>query len=116
MLRETTQTKSLLLLLALSPLVACNEYGIVEDPDNIGAIKDGLEPDILVTPISVDFGRIDAENYVTEVISVQNVGEGDLHILDIQLSSPNDTYDIGAIGSILIPPDGATSSGKYGSS
>ena len=86
MLRKTAQTKSLILLLALSPLVGCNEYGIVEDPDNIGAIKDGLEPDILVTPISVDFGRVDATNSVTEVVSVQNVGEGDLHILDIQLT------------------------------
>ena len=109
MLRKTTQTKSLILLLALSPLIGCNEYGIVEDPDNIGTIKDDLEPDILVTPISVDFGRIEAEKSVTEVISVQNVGEGDLHILDIQLSSPNDIYDIGAIGSILVPPDGVTS-------
>ena len=109
MLRKTTQTKSLLLLLALSPFVACNEYGIVEDPDNIGTIKDGLEPDILVTPISVNFGRIDAENSVTEVISVQNVGEGDLHILDVQLDSPSNVYDIGAIGSILVPPDGTTS-------
>ena len=110
MLRKITQTKILLLLLALSPLVACNEYGIVEDPDNIGTIKDGLEPDVLVTPASVDFGRIDAENSVTEVISVQNVGEGDLHILDLQLSDDaNGVYDIGAIGSILIPPDGTTS-------
>ena len=65
MLTKTTQTKSLILLLALSPLVGCNEYGIVEDPDNIGTIKDGLEPDILVTPISVDFGRIEAEKSVT---------------------------------------------------
>jgi len=110
MLRKITQTKILLLLLALSPLAACNEYGIVEDPDNIGTIKDGLEPDILVTPASVDFGRIDAENSVTEIISVQNVGEGDLHILDIQLSDDaNGVYDIGAIGSILVPPDGTTS-------
>jgi hypothetical protein len=109
MLRKTTQTKNLLLLLALSPFVACNEYGIIEDPDNIGTIKEGLEPDILVTPMSVDFGRMNAENSATEVISVQNVGEGDLHILDIQLDSPNSVYDIGAVGSILVPPDGATS-------
>ena len=109
MLRRTTQTKNLLLLLALSPFVACNEYGIIEDPDNIGTIKEGLEPDILVTPMSVDFGRMNAENSATEVISVQNVGEGDLHILDIQLDSPNSVYDIGAVGSILVPPDGATS-------
>jgi hypothetical protein len=109
MLRKTTQTKSLLLLLALSPFVACNEYGIIEDPDNIGTIKEGLEPDILVTPMSVDFGRMNAENSATEVISVQNVGEGDLHILDIQLDSPNSVYDIGAVGSILVPPDGTTS-------
>jgi hypothetical protein len=109
MLRRTTQTKNLLLLLALSPFVACNEYGIIEDPDNIGTIKEGLEPDILVTPMSVDFGRMSAENSATEVISVQNVGEGDLHILDIQLDSPNSVYDIGAVGSILVPPDGTTS-------
>jgi len=111
MLRQTTQTrgKSLLLFLALSPFVACNEYGIIEDPDNIGAIQDGLEPDIIVTPVSVNFGRIDAENSVTEVISVQNVGEGDLHILDVQLDSLSNVYDIGAIGSILVPPDGTTS-------
>ena len=109
MLRRTTQTKNLLLLLALSPFVACNEYGIIEDPDNIGTIKEGLEPDILVTPMSVDFGRMNAENSATEVISVQNVGEGDLHILDIQLDSPNSVYDIGAVGSILVPPDGTTS-------
>jgi len=32
--------KSLILLLALAPLVACNEYGIVEDPGNIGTIKE----------------------------------------------------------------------------
>jgi len=101
--------KSLLLLLALSPFLACQEYGIIEDPDNIGTIKDGLIPDILVTPASIDFGRIDAENSLTEIVTIQNVGEGDLHIINIELDSSDNVYDIGAIGSILVPPDGITS-------
>jgi hypothetical protein len=95
-------------LLLLLSLIGCNEYGIVEDPNNIGAIDDLKEPDILVTPLSVDFGRIDATTSLTETVVVQNVGEGELHIFNIDLDSSNGVYDIGAIGSVLVPPEGTT--------
>ncbi|MDE0954274.1 MAG: choice-of-anchor D domain-containing protein, partial [Candidatus Poseidoniales archaeon] len=101
--------KSLLLLLALSPFLACQEYGIVEDPDNINAIKDGLVPDILVSPLSIDFGRIDAENSLTEIVTIQNMGKGDLHIVGIELDSHDSVYDVGTVGSILLPPGDITS-------
>jgi len=95
-------------LLLLLSLIGCNEYGIVEDPNNIGSINDLKEPDILVSPSTIDFGRIDANNSVTEIVTIQNVGEGELHIINIELDLSDNVYDIGAIGSVLIPPDSVT--------
>lgn len=94
--------------IGLIGLVGCNEYGIVEDPDNIGVIDDNLVPDIEVDPASIAFGQVEAGLSVTEVVNVYNNGEGDLHILDIVLDDPEAPYDIGAIGSILVPPGSST--------
>jgi len=89
--------------------VGCNEYGIVEDPNNVGPIDGALAPDIAVDPIQIAFGQINAGLESTEVVNVFNYGEGDLHILGIELANMDAPYDIGAIGSILVPPNGSTS-------
>jgi hypothetical protein len=95
-------------LLLLLTLIGCNEYGIVEDPNNIGAIDNLKEPDILVSPLTIDFGRIDAKNSVTEIVTIQNIGEGELHIINVEFDLADSIYSIGTIGSVLIPPDGVT--------
>ncbi len=103
------RTPALLAMLGLLT-VACNEYEIIEDPDARAELEDNAVPDIEVSPTQVDYGQLEvgvgAEQAV--VVTVQNVGEGDLHIIDVLLDDPSAPYDIGAIGSVLVPPEQST--------
>ena len=99
------------LLIAVSSLVAvgCNEYGIVEDPNNVDVLDNDLSPNIEVQPTEVTFGQVNANSESSQVINILNTGEGDLHILHIGLDDDSAPYDLGAVGSVLIPPSQATS-------
>jgi hypothetical protein len=44
---------------------------------------------------------------VTEVVTVLNEGDGDLHIQDIYLSDADGPYEIGAISTVLVQPGGS---------
>ena len=96
--------------LILFPLVAaCTEYGITEDPKNVDVINNNSEPDIDVQPTELAFGQVDAGSESAEVVNILNTGDGDLFILNIALDDPEAPYDIGALGSVLVPPGQATS-------
>jgi hypothetical protein len=98
------------LALILVPFaISCTEYGIAEDPKNVDVINNSAEPDIDVQPTDLAFGQVDAGTESAQVVNVLNTGEGDLHILHIALDDAEAPYDIGAIGSVLVPPGQATS-------
>jgi hypothetical protein len=96
--------------------VACQEYEINEKPDAQGRISDDDAPDIEVDPLEIDFGDVLA--YETggdappdselQVVTVRNVGLNDLHISSIEVGDESDaTFEVSAISSSLIPPEGS---------
>ena len=96
-------------ILVLS-LVACSEYNITQDPNKVTDEVEEGDPDIEVTPETVDFGELDVGTGATraEIVTVTNVGTAALNIEDLSLENPTAPYEVSAIGSILIPPDGST--------
>lgn len=91
-------------------LAACSDYNISRDPSKINDEVTEGDPDIEVNPVSVDFGSLDVGTGATkaEIITVTNVGTAALNIEELALRDTNVPYEVSAIGSILIPPDGTT--------
>ncbi|MCB9791995.1 MAG: choice-of-anchor D domain-containing protein [Alphaproteobacteria bacterium] len=73
-------------------------------PDEFGV------PDIEVDREIIDFGALSVGDggSLSEVVSVSNVGDADLHIRFIELSDPDAPYTVGAVDSVLVPPGQAT--------
>jgi hypothetical protein len=69
------------LLIAVSSLVAvgCNEYGIVEDPNNVDVLDNDLSPNIEVQPTEVTFGQVNANSESSQVINILNRGRRPSH-------------------------------------
>jgi len=105
------------LLLATSCVLAmaCNEYELVEGKDAQDSITDDSVPDIEVDPGSIDFGDVYAydtsagaapPDEVSQVVTISNVGEGDLLIQDLELQDGNSAYTLGSISSVAIASGG----------
>ena len=94
------------LLASLGLLAACSEYDIKTDGDVQGIGEDGDQPDIEVTPSSVDFGQVNVVDgiEVTEVITVSNVGLATLKIADITLDVGDSAFTFGSISTPQLPP------------
>lgn len=93
------------LLAILGLLAACSEYDVKTTSEVQGVDDDGEQPDIQVDPAFLDFGSVDVTtgDEVTQVITVSNVGEADLHIDDIGLDAGETEFTVGAISSVIIP-------------
>ncbi|MCB9763474.1 MAG: choice-of-anchor D domain-containing protein [Alphaproteobacteria bacterium] len=91
-----------LLLLAL--LVAC------KGDDDTGVDSGPEAQDISISPREIDFGGLDAgEGWtLSEVVTITNEGERDLHILDLTLAAPEEPFELGSIGTVRIPGGQAT--------
>jgi hypothetical protein len=107
-------TRNTLILASLGLFsLACNEYELVESEDFQDDLSSDAVPDIAVNPMVLNFGQVYVDGVdappaeVTEVVTVVNEGEGDLHIQDIYLSDANGPYEIGAISSVLVQPGGS---------
>ncbi|MCB9791993.1 MAG: choice-of-anchor D domain-containing protein [Alphaproteobacteria bacterium] len=85
-----------MLLLAL---LACKGG---ETPDTQDPAESG--PLIRLSPASVDFGEVPALGAATEVITVENLGELDLHLLSLELDDPTQPFVIGAPDSAWVAP------------
>ena len=104
------------LLLATSCVLtmACNEYELVEGKDAQDSITDDSVPDIEVDPGSIDFGDVFSDtsagaappDEVSQVVTISNVGEGDLLIQDLELQDGNAAYTLGSISSVAIASGG----------
>ncbi|MCB9763471.1 MAG: choice-of-anchor D domain-containing protein [Alphaproteobacteria bacterium] len=98
------------LLLTVFAAVGCSEYVIEETKNDNDEITDDDVPDIAVNPLEIDFGPLAVGDgaSLSEVVTITNEGEGDLHIQAITLEDPETPFEVGAIGSVLVPPGQAT--------
>ncbi len=90
--------------------MACTEYSIepgntVNDAD----VEDG-EPDIVVDPVKIDFGDVSVGDGLTvsEVVTIENVGDATLNIADVRLADETMPYEISGLGAVIVPPEGKT--------
>lgn len=101
-------------LTALGVIAGCTEYEITEDKDVQKDLDEDGVPDILVDPTTIDFGDVYVDGVkgaappdeVTEVVTITNEGDVDLHIAEIELDSDGGPYTLGTITSVLIQPGG----------
>lgn len=79
----------------LLPILGCSEYDLKSREDGEG----GSGPDVAVDPSSVNFGTVDlGESSVAKVVTVSNVGRGDLHLDPLTLDAVDGTFEITALG------------------
>lgn len=109
-------TRTALLLAGLGVIaMGCNEYELIEEDKFEEYEDEGLQPDIEVDPASIAFGELNvfdddgaASATVSEIVTVSNVGEGDLHIDTITLADDDAVeFELSAITSVLINPSGS---------
>ncbi len=95
----------------ISPLfLACNEYELADQNENFEDIRDDAVADILVDPTSIVFDTVAVADggTITEVVTITNEGQADLTLTEIYLDDAEVPYDIGAVTSVLVPPDNST--------
>jgi hypothetical protein len=90
--------------------VACQEYEINEKTDLQNEISEDGAPDITADPPAIDFGDVlaydaGAPDVATEIVTVGNEGDIDLHISQLRIEGDG-AYTVGAPSSTLIPPGG----------
>jgi len=102
-------SKLLFLSFPLIVLAGCNEYELVSDNSGNADLGNDGAPDIMVDPEVVNFGALDVGDgtEITEVVTVYNEGDADLHIQDIYLKDADAPFSIGAISSVLIQAGGS---------
>ena len=72
------------------------------------------EPDIDVDPLVVDFGTVDLGNTSTQVVTVSNVGSGDLQVgVPVLSGSPEFGLVTGSFPTVLAPGDARTFNVSY---
>lgn len=98
---------SLLLMIAA---FGCSDYTVNTSDKVHGADVAEGDPDIEVTPKKIDFGSLLVAEAQTasEVVTIKNVGTGNLNLDGLRLEDTTMPYQISAIGSVLVPPDGST--------
>ncbi len=98
-----------LLPLSLILFTGCSEFELVTGGEGDGDFGDGLTPDIQCSPTSIDFGelRVIEGEIATEIVSCENLGEGDLRIEDLSISGDDlAVYSLTAISTTLVEPGG----------
>ena len=96
--------------MTLLALLACTDYNIQGTTEATDQITDDRAPDILVTPLEIDFGALAVRDaaQATEIVTITNEGEGDLHLTGISTSDPDAPFDLLPVGSVLVPPGQST--------
>jgi hypothetical protein len=75
------------------------------EPDTSPPEPDPVYPDIEVSHTLIDFGNLNALGDVgIEVITVKNVGDADLRIADLSLSTGSGVYTLTPLGSTVLVP------------
>jgi hypothetical protein len=90
--------------------IGCSEYEVKQKDDgNLAGIDEGA-PDIEVSPASIDFGMLSVAEGATstQTVTVTNIGDQTLELQNVSLEDNSAPYDIGAVGSMVVPPGEAT--------
>jgi hypothetical protein len=87
----------------------CSDFGLVSEGEDV-EIPTPPPPDIVVSPAVLDFGALSTTSVeeVSEVVTVMNQGQGDLQIQGLELGDDTAPFDIGAPGTVLVPPGAST--------
>ena len=103
--------RSILLTVAAAFMaVGCNQYEIVDLKEVPNPLDNQPDPCIEVTPASVAFEPIEVmvDPPQTEVITISNSCTGDLEIYDLALQNPDYPFNLGTIGTVLVPSMSST--------
>ena len=84
------------------------DYGLGPRDDGSGAGTEAEVPDITVDPGSWDFGELAAGETASTSIRILNDGDESLFIANVVLEDADAPYDIGPLGTLMIPPGQAT--------
>ena len=92
--------------MTLLALLACTDYNIQGTSEATDQITDDRVPDIVVTPMNIDFGALEVGSgaQATEIVTISNEGEGDLHLTGISINDPDAPYSLLPVSSVLVPP------------
>lgn len=90
-------------LLILSFVACDSDYKLHSPPDEPSIVIEDDVPDIRVTPDSVNFTALLEGQVISEIITVENIGEDDLIITDIELLVGT-SYSLTLTASELIAP------------
>ena len=102
---------SLVMPVVALALFGCNgSENILKANDDVVAIDEDGVPDIEPNPTTVSFGSLSVTegSSSSQTITIGNVGTADLHIYSIELEDEDAPFEIGAVGSVLVVPDGET--------
>jgi len=97
----------ILLPIIIALASGCSENKLVTGDNDEGQFGDGLIPDISVSPPTLNFGELKVlkGEIATQTVTVQNVGEGDLQIADLNIIDDGlNVYTLSSISSTLIQP------------
>ncbi len=105
-------TRNALLLAAIGLIASgCqNDFKLTKEGDGTVGINTGEDPDIEVSPSSVTFNDIQVGEgaFLTEVVTVTNVGAGDLNLTGLELSDADAPYILGNFGTVVVPSGEST--------
>lgn len=89
-------------------LLACSDYELVEDKDQPPVEEEELVPSIQVSPSSLDFGEVSLGGRQSLVLTVQNVGTGDLTLQEVTLDDAEGPFSFTGPEATLLPPEAQT--------
>ena len=95
--------KKLVGIVSMMLLAACSDYNLqkFEPPVEPGVVA----PEIEVSPLSHDFGAISAGSETADaVITIENIGNGDLDLNSIYLQNGSSNFSISAMPADLVEP------------
>ncbi len=106
-----------------APVNPGSDTGLVEIPSNdpdenpVFLVLDGSEmpvPDIVVDPLSIDFGQVDIGHSNTHTVFVDNIGDANLDVTAVTLTGSTDfSVSAAAMPGVIIPFGQATAYVTY---
>lgn len=99
-----------LMAAALTLAVGCSEHEFVEQIEPVDPLTNQPAACIEVSPADISFDaiRVMEDSAGVKVVSVSNGCEGDLEIYGIQLADVSAPFQLGTIGSVLLPTGAVT--------
>ncbi len=96
--------RTLVAAFSFAALVACSDSNLHSIGDGSGANG----PQILVEPDQLNFGEAARDEWKTEIFTVTNIGEEELHVTDIHIGTENDGFFMAEDAYDFVLPAGAS--------